>query len=115
MHRRTSSPRSMNHLPNSGLIILTCISSTGALFGLSEIRWLSEGRPLARKNGQPYDKELTHNPYPTWQKLEEMVEKGKVRNIGVSKCVSRPNGIFHETDKIFSFNIRRYYPLLLSW
>ncbi|KAJ7205676.1 NADP-dependent oxidoreductase domain-containing protein [Mycena rebaudengoi] len=40
--------------------------------------------PLARKNGQPYDKELTHNPYPTWQKLEEMVEKGKVRNIGVS-------------------------------
>ncbi|KAJ7268076.1 NADP-dependent oxidoreductase domain-containing protein [Mycena rebaudengoi] len=44
--------------------------------------------PLARKNGQPYDKELTHNPYPTWQKLEEMVEKGKVRNIGVSKLVN---------------------------
>ncbi|KAJ6488950.1 NADP-dependent oxidoreductase domain-containing protein [Mycena sanguinolenta] len=40
--------------------------------------------PLAQKNGKPYDKDLTHNPYPTWQKLEEMVEKGKVRNIGVS-------------------------------
>ncbi|KAJ7726488.1 NADP-dependent oxidoreductase domain-containing protein [Mycena metata] len=40
--------------------------------------------PLARKDGQPYDKNLTENPYPTWQKLEEMVEKGKVRNIGVS-------------------------------
>ncbi|KAF9069372.1 NADP-dependent oxidoreductase domain-containing protein [Rhodocollybia butyracea] len=43
--------------------------------------------PLAiPKNGSAanYDKELTANPYPTWQKLEEMVEKGKVRNIGVS-------------------------------
>ncbi|KAH7874220.1 NADP-dependent oxidoreductase domain-containing protein [Lentinula edodes] len=43
--------------------------------------------PLAvPKDGKPadYDKELTANPYPTWQKLEEMVEKGKVRNIGVS-------------------------------
>ncbi|KAJ7644666.1 NADP-dependent oxidoreductase domain-containing protein [Roridomyces roridus] len=40
--------------------------------------------PVAKKDGQPYDKELTENPYPTWQKLEEMVAKGKVRNIGVS-------------------------------
>ncbi|KAJ7480548.1 NADP-dependent oxidoreductase domain-containing protein [Mycena latifolia] len=40
--------------------------------------------PLARKDGEPYDKALTENPYPTWQKLEEMVAKGKVRNIGVS-------------------------------
>jgi len=30
------------------------------------------------------DYDLTENPYPTWQKLEEMVEKGKVRNIGIS-------------------------------
>ncbi|KAF9561770.1 Aldo/keto reductase [Agrocybe pediades] len=30
------------------------------------------------------DFELSENPYATWQKLEEMVEKGKVRNIGVS-------------------------------
>ncbi|KIK56940.1 hypothetical protein GYMLUDRAFT_173592 [Collybiopsis luxurians FD-317 M1] len=43
--------------------------------------------PLAvPKDGssRDYDKELTANPYPTWQKLEEMVEKGKVKNIGVS-------------------------------
>ncbi|KAJ6477162.1 NADP-dependent oxidoreductase domain-containing protein [Mycena vitilis] len=40
--------------------------------------------PLAKKDGKPYDKNLTENPYPTWQKLEEMVEKGKIRNIGVS-------------------------------
>ncbi|KAJ7626604.1 NADP-dependent oxidoreductase domain-containing protein [Mycena polygramma] len=40
--------------------------------------------PLAKKDGKPYDKDLTENPYPTWQKLEEMVEKGKIRNIGVS-------------------------------
>ncbi|KAJ7505834.1 NADP-dependent oxidoreductase domain-containing protein [Mycena galericulata] len=40
--------------------------------------------PVAKKDGQPYDKDLTENPYPTWKKLEEMVEKGKVRNIGVS-------------------------------
>jgi diketogulonate reductase-like aldo/keto reductase len=30
------------------------------------------------------DFDLTENPYPTWQKLEEMVAKGKVRNIGIS-------------------------------
>ncbi|KAG8714117.1 hypothetical protein FRC09_017987 [Ceratobasidium sp. 395] len=28
--------------------------------------------------------ELTENPLPTWKKMEEMVAKGKVRNIGVS-------------------------------
>ena len=31
------------------------------------------------------DEDLTANPYPTWKKLEEMVDKGKIRNIGVSK------------------------------
>ncbi|THH03296.1 hypothetical protein EW145_g6370 [Phellinidium pouzarii] len=31
-----------------------------------------------------YAENLSENPYPTWQKLEEMVEKGKVRNIGIS-------------------------------
>ncbi|EMD39495.1 hypothetical protein CERSUDRAFT_80875 [Gelatoporia subvermispora B] len=41
--------------------------------------------PIAFKKGtNQFDPELTANPYPTWQKLEEMVEKGKVRNIGVS-------------------------------
>lgn len=33
---------------------------------------------------------LTTDPYPTWQKLEELVEKGKIRNIGLSKCVPPP-------------------------
>ena len=33
------------------------------------------------------DFDLTENPYPTWRKLEELVEKGKIRNIGVSKYV----------------------------
>jgi len=27
---------------------------------------------------------LTADPYPTWKKLEELVDKGKVRNIGIS-------------------------------
>jgi diketogulonate reductase-like aldo/keto reductase len=42
--------------------------------------------PVAfRKGAWEIDFDLTENPYPTWQKLEEMVAKGKVRNIGVSK------------------------------
>jgi hypothetical protein len=40
------------------------------------------------KEGKPViDEKLTADPYPTWQKMEEMVKKGKVRNIGVSKFV----------------------------
>lgn len=39
------------------------------------------------RDGSLYNKELTENPYPTWQKLEELVDRGKIRNIGVSKCV----------------------------
>ncbi len=53
--------------------------------------------PVAFKKdkGQEVDFDLTENPYPTWQKLEEMVAKGKVRNIGVSKYafLSRPQSI----------------------
>jgi diketogulonate reductase-like aldo/keto reductase len=45
-------------------------------------------RPVAMYRDKPgYDKALTANPYPTWLKLEEMVTKGKIRNIGLSKCV----------------------------
>ena len=50
---------------------------------------LTTSRPIAfKKDGQNiYDADLSDNPYPTWKKLEEMVDKGKVRNIGISKCV----------------------------
>jgi diketogulonate reductase-like aldo/keto reductase len=49
-------------------------------------------RPIAFKK-EPFEKErkivvdeaLTENPYPTWKRLEELVDKGKIRNIGVSK------------------------------
>lgn len=45
-------------------------------------------RPLAlNKDGSVYNQELTDDPYPTWKKLEELVDKGKIRNIGVSKYV----------------------------
>lgn len=45
-------------------------------------------RPVAfKKDTTEVDEDLTADPYPTWQKLEEMVEKGKVRNIGISKSV----------------------------
>ncbi|EIW52463.1 uncharacterized protein TRAVEDRAFT_32150 [Trametes versicolor FP-101664 SS1] len=42
--------------------------------------------PIAFKKGTDnvLDEALTANPYPTWKKLEELVDKGKVRNIGVS-------------------------------
>jgi diketogulonate reductase-like aldo/keto reductase len=70
-------------------------------------------RPVAFINGgkqNEVDWELTENPYPTWKKLEEMVDKGKVRNIGISKCVSLPNYSFHFIElryKQCSFNIHR--------
>ncbi|CAE6488232.1 unnamed protein product [Rhizoctonia solani] len=45
--------------------------------------------PVAFKEPGPNDEiivdhELTENPLLTWQKLEELVAKGKIRNIGVS-------------------------------
>ncbi|KAF8627391.1 hypothetical protein AX17_006206 [Amanita inopinata Kibby_2008] len=40
--------------------------------------------PVAINKNQDVDWDLTENPYPTWQKLEELVERGKIRNIGVS-------------------------------
>ena len=46
-------------------------------------------RPIAQKQGSgKIDWDLTLDPYPTWKKLEELVDKGKIRNIGISKCVS---------------------------
>ncbi|KZP13929.1 Aldo/keto reductase [Athelia psychrophila] len=42
--------------------------------------------PIAFKNGsdQVLDAALTADPYPTWQALEALVDKGKIRNIGLS-------------------------------
>jgi len=42
--------------------------------------------PIAfkKEGNMVLDVELTADPYPTWKKLEEMVDKGKVRNIGIS-------------------------------
>ena len=44
-------------------------------------------RPVAfKKDGNNIlDEDLTADPYPTWQKLEELVDQGKIRNIGISK------------------------------
>ncbi|KAH7927674.1 Aldo/keto reductase [Leucogyrophana mollusca] len=43
--------------------------------------------PIAfkKEGSNVLDKDLTADPYPTWKKLEEMVDKGKVKNIGISK------------------------------
>lgn len=39
-------------------------------------------------DGKPViDYELTADPYPTWQAMEALVDKGKARNIGISKYV----------------------------
>jgi len=40
--------------------------------------------PLAQDRNGKLIQDLTENPLPTWKKLEEMVDKGKIRNIGVS-------------------------------
>jgi diketogulonate reductase-like aldo/keto reductase len=70
-------------------------------------------RPVAFRNGgkqNEIDWALTENPYPTWKQLEEMVEKGKIRNIGISKCVPVFNCSYHVIElryKSRSFNIRR--------
>jgi diketogulonate reductase-like aldo/keto reductase len=31
------------------------------------------------------DKPLSNDMFPTWKKLEELVDKGKIKNIGVCK------------------------------
>jgi len=40
--------------------------------------------PFEKQRKIAIDEALTENPYPTWKKLEELVDKGKIRNIGIS-------------------------------
>ena len=40
-----------------------------------------------KDSAKTVDWKLTNDPYPTWQRLEELVQKGKIRNIGISKFV----------------------------
>ena len=54
------------------------------------------------------DFDLTENPYPTWKKMEELVKKGKARNIGVSKSVIVCSALSEILiSLISSFNVRR--------
>lgn len=53
---------------------------------------MTEPRPVAILK-EPYltsgrfvvDKPLSNDMFPTWKKLEELVDKGKIKNIGVCK------------------------------
>jgi len=78
--------------------------------------------PVAFKDGGGIDLDLTENPYPTWQKLEELVEKGKIRNIGVSNFnIRRLNNLTSNALKIkpavnqVEINFWFPQPELLKW
>ncbi|KAH7096727.1 NADP-dependent oxidoreductase domain-containing protein [Auriculariales sp. MPI-PUGE-AT-0066] len=45
--------------------------------------------PVAQNADRSLDKELSENPFPTWQAMERLVAKGKARNIGVSNFTPR--------------------------
>jgi len=69
--------------------------------------WIN--RPVAfKRDTRDVDFDLTENPYITWKKMEEMVRKGKARNIGVSKWVHSIIGLYAGWHhRLPSFNIRR--------
>ncbi|EIN12084.1 hypothetical protein PUNSTDRAFT_99490 [Punctularia strigosozonata HHB-11173 SS5] len=85
--------------------------------------------PVAFKKGETHDdgspvidEALTADPYPTWQKLEEMVEKGKARNIGVSNFnIRRMQNLTANPLKIrpavnqVELNLFNPQPDLLAW
>jgi len=84
------------------------------------IHWPVATFPDKTKTG--YNKELTKNPYPTWQKLEEMVEKGKIRNIGISNFnIARIQNLTANPLKIqpainqVELNFFNPQPELLKW
>ncbi|KAL1753365.1 NADP-dependent oxidoreductase domain-containing protein [Schizophyllum commune] len=80
--------------------------------------------PIAfNRDGSVYNKELTDDPFPTWQKLEELVKKGKIRNIGVSnfniwrlsKLLSHPNITIPPAINQVELNFWNPQPGLLAW
>ncbi|TFK27646.1 Aldo/keto reductase [Coprinopsis marcescibilis] len=79
--------------------------------------------PVAFKKGtdNEVDWDLTNNPYPTWQKLEELVEKGKIRNIGISNFNNRVQNLTANPLKIkpainqVELNYWNPQPELVKW
>jgi len=61
--------------------------------------------PIAWKRGtRVLDRELTANPYLTWKKLEEMVDKGKIRNIGLSNfSIARRDRLLHNPTQPLTY------------
>jgi diketogulonate reductase-like aldo/keto reductase len=50
------------------------------------MHWPIAFKKEPKADGSPIvDFELTENPYLTWKAMEELVDTGKVRNIGISK------------------------------
>ncbi|PSR73736.1 hypothetical protein PHLCEN_2v10426 [Hermanssonia centrifuga] len=75
--------------------------------------------PIAFKRGtsNELDVELTANPYPTWAKLEELVDKGKIRNIGISNIKNlTANPLKHKPAvNQVELNYWNPQPELLQW
>ncbi|KAI0725354.1 NADP-dependent oxidoreductase domain-containing protein [Fomitopsis betulina] len=74
------------------------------------------------KGTSDVDEALTADPYPTWQKLEELVEKGKIRNIGISnfniprvKNLTANNLKIHPAVNQVELNFWNPQPELLAW
>ncbi|KAG9308473.1 NADP-dependent oxidoreductase domain-containing protein [Chiua virens] len=63
------------------------------------------------------DEDLTADPYPTWQKLEELVDKGKIKNIGISKIQNlTANSLKHQPAvNQVELNFWNPQPELLQW
>jgi diketogulonate reductase-like aldo/keto reductase len=69
--------------------------------------------PVAQHKDGSLDYDLTENPVRTWRKLESLVRMGKIRNIGVSKYVSRPLSLLDLFTSLLSALIYDDYRILL--
>ncbi|KAF8308966.1 Aldo/keto reductase [Clavulina sp. PMI_390] len=82
------------------------------------IHWPVARDPVTKK----VDPELTENEYVTWKKLEELVDKGKIRNIGVSNfnmrrlqdLASNPLKYYPTINQV-ELNYFNPQPELLEW